>query len=207
MMYFRIQLDYHTINSSLFFLSFSLSPLSSPLILLSLSSLHLPHLSSSLLWCRPLPLIPYLPPFTFCLYLSLFSHSLFSHSLPPSPHSIQGRVEAVSHSSVSSSTSSPSPSPSDRPPGPPTPSSSCSTPTPAPTPPQTDTLASDRQAASKGLLDWLRQNPGYSMDLPAFAHVSTRRALSDHDGTSQKIIISCCSPVQLSLCSIGLSIV
>ncbi|KAM4613254.1 chromodomain-helicase-DNA-binding protein 6 isoform 2-T3 [Polymixia lowei] len=81
----------------------------------------------------------------------------------------QGRVEVISHSSVSSSTSSPSPSPSERPPGPPTPSSS-STPTPTQTPPQPEIVAIDREAASKGLLEWLRQNPGYSMDLPAFTH-------------------------------------
>ncbi|XP_055078132.1 chromodomain-helicase-DNA-binding protein 6 isoform X2 [Periophthalmus magnuspinnatus] len=82
----------------------------------------------------------------------------------------QARVEAISHSTVSSSTSSPSPSPSDRPPGPPTPSSS-STPTPpTQTPPQPEIVAIDREAASKGLIEWLRQNPGYSMDLPAFAH-------------------------------------
>uniref|UniRef100_A0A7N8Y009 Chromodomain helicase DNA binding protein 6 n=1 Tax=Mastacembelus armatus TaxID=205130 RepID=A0A7N8Y009_9TELE len=83
---------------------------------------------------------------------------------------LQGRVEVISHSSVSSSTSSPSPSPSERPAGPPTPSSS-STPTPTQTPPQPEIVAIDREAASKGLIEWLRQNPGYSMDLPAFAHV------------------------------------
>ncbi|KAM9408149.1 chromodomain-helicase-DNA-binding protein 6 [Pholidichthys leucotaenia] len=81
----------------------------------------------------------------------------------------QGRVEAISHSSVSSSTSSPSPSPSERPAGPQTPSSS-STPTPTQTPPQPEIVAIDREAASKGLIEWLRQNPGYSMDLPAFTH-------------------------------------
>ncbi|XP_029356969.1 chromodomain-helicase-DNA-binding protein 6 isoform X2 [Echeneis naucrates] len=81
----------------------------------------------------------------------------------------QGRVEVISHSSVSSSTSSPSPSPSERPAGPPTPSSS-STPTPTQTPPQPEIVAIDREAASKGLIEWLRQNPSYSMDLPAFAH-------------------------------------
>ncbi|CAK6977756.1 chromodomain-helicase-DNA-binding protein 6 [Scomber scombrus] len=81
----------------------------------------------------------------------------------------QSRVEVISHSSVSSSTSSPSPSPSERPAGPPTPSSS-STPTPTQTPPQPEIVAIDREAASKGLIEWLRQNPGYSMDLPAFAH-------------------------------------
>ncbi|XP_065811336.1 chromodomain-helicase-DNA-binding protein 6 isoform X2 [Labrus bergylta] len=81
----------------------------------------------------------------------------------------QGRVEVISHSSVSSSTSSPSPSPSDRPAGPPTPSSS-STPTPTQTPPQPEIVAIDREAASKGLIEWLRQNPGYSMELPSFAH-------------------------------------
>uniref|UniRef100_A0A8C6UCS9 DNA helicase n=1 Tax=Neogobius melanostomus TaxID=47308 RepID=A0A8C6UCS9_9GOBI len=85
---------------------------------------------------------------------------------------LQARVEAISHSAVSSSTSSPSPSPSDRPAGPPTPSSS-STPTPpTQTPPQPEIVAIDREAASKGLIEWLRQNPGYSMDLPTFAHVS-----------------------------------
>ncbi|XP_073323863.1 chromodomain-helicase-DNA-binding protein 6 [Pagrus major] len=81
----------------------------------------------------------------------------------------QGRVEVISHSSVSSSTSSPSPSPSERPAGPPTPSSS-STPTPTQTPPQPEIIAIDREAASKGLIEWLRQNPGYSMDLPTFTH-------------------------------------
>ncbi|TDH13447.1 hypothetical protein EPR50_G00034810 [Perca flavescens] len=81
----------------------------------------------------------------------------------------QGRLEVISHSSVSSSTSSPSPSPSERPAGPPTPSSS-STPTPTQTPPQPEIVAIDREAASKGLIEWLRQNPGYSMDLPTFAH-------------------------------------
>uniref|UniRef100_H3DJD5 Chromodomain helicase DNA binding protein 6 n=1 Tax=Tetraodon nigroviridis TaxID=99883 RepID=H3DJD5_TETNG len=69
------------------------------------------------------------------------------------------RVEGMSHSSVSSSTSSPAPSPSDRPAGPPT-----------QTPPQPEIVAIDREAASKGLMEWLRQNPGYSMDLPTFAH-------------------------------------
>ncbi|KAM9859273.1 chromodomain-helicase-DNA-binding protein 6 [Aulostomus maculatus] len=81
----------------------------------------------------------------------------------------QARVEVISHSSVSSSTSSPSPSPSERPAGPPTPSSS-STPTPTQTPPQPEIVAIDREAASKGLIEWLRQNPGYSMDLHTFAH-------------------------------------
>uniref|UniRef100_A0A665U5Y0 Uncharacterized protein n=1 Tax=Echeneis naucrates TaxID=173247 RepID=A0A665U5Y0_ECHNA len=81
---------------------------------------------------------------------------------------LQGRVEVISHSSVSSSTSSPSPSPSERPAGPPTPSSS-STPTPTQTPPQPEIVAIDREAASKGLIEWLRQNPSYSMDLPAFS--------------------------------------
>ncbi|XP_028263102.1 chromodomain-helicase-DNA-binding protein 6 isoform X2 [Parambassis ranga] len=82
----------------------------------------------------------------------------------------QGRVEVISHSSVSSSTSSPSPSPSERPARPPTPSSSSSTPTPTQTPPQPEIVAIDREAASKGLIEWLRQNPGYSMELPGFAH-------------------------------------
>nr|XP_040059145.1 LOW QUALITY PROTEIN: chromodomain-helicase-DNA-binding protein 6 [Gasterosteus aculeatus aculeatus] len=81
----------------------------------------------------------------------------------------QGLVELVSHSSVSSSTSSPSPSPSERPTAPPTPSAS-STPTRTQTPPQPEIVAIDREAASKGLMEWLRQNPGYSMELPTFSH-------------------------------------
>uniref|UniRef100_A0A7N5ZUI3 DNA helicase n=1 Tax=Anabas testudineus TaxID=64144 RepID=A0A7N5ZUI3_ANATE len=89
---------------------------------------------------------------------------------PPLTRLPKGRVEVISHSSVSSSTSSPSPSPSERPAGPPTPSSS-STPTPTQTPPQPEIVAIDREAASKGLIEWLRQNPGYSMDLPGFSHV------------------------------------
>ncbi|CAL9703990.1 unnamed protein product [Knipowitschia caucasica] len=80
------------------------------------------------------------------------------------PAESQARVEAISHSAVSSSTSSPSPSPSERPAG-------SSTPTPPThTPPQPEIVAIDREAASKGLIEWLRQNPGYSMELPAFAH-------------------------------------
>uniref|UniRef100_A0A8D3DEF9 Chromodomain helicase DNA binding protein 6 n=1 Tax=Scophthalmus maximus TaxID=52904 RepID=A0A8D3DEF9_SCOMX len=63
-----------------------------------------------------------------------------------------------------------------RPAGPPTPSSS-STPTPTQTPPQPEIVAIDREAASKGLIEWLRQNPGYSMDLPTFAHVSRAAGL------------------------------
>uniref|UniRef100_A0A674MUQ3 Chromodomain helicase DNA binding protein 6 n=1 Tax=Takifugu rubripes TaxID=31033 RepID=A0A674MUQ3_TAKRU len=53
--------------------------------------------------------------------------------------------------------------------GPPTPSST-STPTPTQTSPQPEIVAIDREAASKGLMEWLRQNPGYSMDLPTFTH-------------------------------------
>ncbi|KAK7915970.1 hypothetical protein WMY93_011731 [Mugilogobius chulae] len=75
---------------------------------------------------------------------------------------------AISHSTVSSSTSSPSPSPSDRPCWPPYallhPDPARSDTAPA------EIVAIDREAASKGLMEWLRQNPGYSMDLPAFAH-------------------------------------
>ncbi|XP_075316313.1 uncharacterized protein chd6 isoform X3 [Odontesthes bonariensis] len=89
---------------------------------------------------------------------------------PPLTRLPKGRLEVISHSSVSSSTSSPSPSPSERPAGPPTPSSSSTTPTPTQTPPQPEIVAVDREAASKGLIEWLRQNPGYSMDLPTFAH-------------------------------------
>ncbi|XP_011611924.2 chromodomain-helicase-DNA-binding protein 6 isoform X6 [Takifugu rubripes] len=81
----------------------------------------------------------------------------------------KGRVEGMSHSSVSSSTSSPTPPPSEHPAGPPTPSST-STPTPTQTSPQPEIVAIDREAASKGLMEWLRQNPGYSMDLPTFTH-------------------------------------
>lgn len=92
-----------------------------------------------------------------CAYVPLFLH-------------LQGRAEVISQSSVSSSTSSPSPSPSERPTGPPTPPST-STPTPTQTPPQPEIIAIDRDVASKSLIEWLRQNPGYSMDVPSFPHV------------------------------------
>ncbi|KAK5911932.1 hypothetical protein CesoFtcFv8_001857 [Champsocephalus esox] len=100
---------------------------------------------------------------------ALYSEFTKSRGLHLADTQLQGRLDVISHSSVSSSTSSPSPSPSDRPAGPPTPSSS-STPTPTQTPPQPEIVAIDREAASKGLMEWLRQNPGYSMDLPAFSH-------------------------------------
>uniref|UniRef100_A0A674AYT1 Chromodomain helicase DNA binding protein 6 n=1 Tax=Salmo trutta TaxID=8032 RepID=A0A674AYT1_SALTR len=61
----------------------------------------------------------------------------------------QGRVE-VSHSAVSST------SPPECPPGP-------STPT------QPEVVAIDREAANKGLMEWLRQNPNYNMELPTFS--------------------------------------
>uniref|UniRef100_G3N434 Chromodomain helicase DNA binding protein 6 n=1 Tax=Gasterosteus aculeatus TaxID=69293 RepID=G3N434_GASAC len=57
----------------------------------------------------------------------------------------------------------------ERPTAPPTPSAS-STPTRTQTPPQPEIVAIDREAASKGLMEWLRQNPGYSMELPTFSH-------------------------------------
>uniref|UniRef100_A0A087Y061 DNA helicase n=1 Tax=Poecilia formosa TaxID=48698 RepID=A0A087Y061_POEFO len=50
-------------------------------------------------------------------------------------------------------------------------------PTPTQTPPQPEIVAIDREAASKGLIEWLRQNPGYSMDLPAFAHPESGASL------------------------------
>ncbi|XP_010773795.1 chromodomain-helicase-DNA-binding protein 6-like [Notothenia coriiceps] len=102
---------------------------------------------------------------------ALYSEFTKSRGLHLADTQLQGRLDVISHSSVSSSTSSPSPSPSERPAGPPTPSSS-STPTPTQTPPQPEIVAIDREAASKGLMEWLRQNPGYSMDLPSFSHVS-----------------------------------
>uniref|UniRef100_A0A8C3AAA6 Chromodomain helicase DNA binding protein 6 n=1 Tax=Cyclopterus lumpus TaxID=8103 RepID=A0A8C3AAA6_CYCLU len=74
-----------------------------------------------------------------------------------------------------------------RPPGPPTPSSSSSTPTPTQTPPQPEIVAIDREAASKGLMEWLRQNPGYSMDLPSFSHRPKQRRHRCKDPTKLDI--------------------
>uniref|UniRef100_A0A7N6BSG2 DNA helicase n=1 Tax=Anabas testudineus TaxID=64144 RepID=A0A7N6BSG2_ANATE len=73
-----------------------------------------------------------------------------------------------------------------RPAGPPTPSSS-STPTPTQTPPQPEIVAIDREAASKGLIEWLRQNPGYSMDLPGFSHRPKQRRHRCKDPTKLDI--------------------
>ncbi|XP_024124936.1 chromodomain-helicase-DNA-binding protein 6 isoform X4 [Oryzias melastigma] len=77
----------------------------------------------------------------------------------------QGRADAISHSTISSSTSSPSPSPCHA-------TSSSTTSTPTQTPSQPEIVALDRDTAGKGLMEWLRQNPGYSMDLPTFAQQS-----------------------------------
>ncbi|XP_045079922.1 chromodomain-helicase-DNA-binding protein 6-like isoform X3 [Coregonus clupeaformis] len=63
----------------------------------------------------------------------------------------QGRVEVISHSAVSSTSSPP-----ERPPG-------TSTPT------QSEVVAIDREAANKSLMEWLRQNPNYNMEVPTFA--------------------------------------
>lgn len=37
--------------------------------------------------------------------------------------------------------------------------------------PQPEGLVLDREAASKGLLEWLRQNPNYTMELSPFSPV------------------------------------
>uniref|UniRef100_A0A4W6DNM0 Chromodomain helicase DNA binding protein 6 n=1 Tax=Lates calcarifer TaxID=8187 RepID=A0A4W6DNM0_LATCA len=55
------------------------------------------------------------------------------------------------------------------------------------TPPQPEIVAIDREAASKGLIEWLRQNPGYSMDLPAFAHRPKQRRHRCKDPTKLDI--------------------
>ncbi|XP_066558180.1 chromodomain-helicase-DNA-binding protein 6-like isoform X1 [Amia ocellicauda] len=39
---------------------------------------------------------------------------------------------------------------------------------PSPAPPQPESLVLDREAANKSLLEWLRQNPNYSMEVPPF---------------------------------------
>ncbi|KAL2090640.1 hypothetical protein ACEWY4_012903 [Coilia grayii] len=86
----------------------------------------------------------------------------------------QPRPDSISHSAVSSTTTGQSerspaaPGPSG-PIGPPGPSSSLGLPPPPPPPPQPpESLGIDREAASKGLLEWLRQNPNY-MDVSPFA--------------------------------------
>ncbi|XP_068598106.1 chromodomain-helicase-DNA-binding protein 6 [Brachionichthys hirsutus] len=89
-------------------------------------------------------------------------YSEFTKNRGLQPPETQSQAEPIGHCSVSSSTSSLPPSPSERPAGPPTP-------TPTQTPPEPEIVALDREAAGKGLLEWLKQNPGYSMDLPALA--------------------------------------
>ncbi|XP_026860783.2 chromodomain-helicase-DNA-binding protein 6 isoform X1 [Electrophorus electricus] len=65
----------------------------------------------------------------------------------------QGRPESISHPIVSSTSSQP-----DCPSAPPS----------APPPPEPLTTSVDREAASKGMMEWLRQNPSYRLELPAF---------------------------------------
>uniref|UniRef100_A0A7N6BC01 DNA helicase n=1 Tax=Anabas testudineus TaxID=64144 RepID=A0A7N6BC01_ANATE len=55
------------------------------------------------------------------------------------------------------------------------------------TPPQPEIVAIDREAASKGLIEWLRQNPGYSMDLPGFSHRPKQRRHRCKDPTKLDI--------------------
>ncbi|KAI4878901.1 hypothetical protein NFI96_021724 [Prochilodus magdalenae] len=64
----------------------------------------------------------------------------------------QGRTEGINHAIVSSTSSQPERT------------------TAAPPAPPTEPLSTsvDREAASKSLTEWLRQNPSYSMELPAF---------------------------------------
>ncbi|XP_062400632.1 chromodomain-helicase-DNA-binding protein 6 isoform X4 [Sardina pilchardus] len=78
---------------------------------------------------------------------------------------LEPRPDSISHSTVSSTTTTQS----DRSPAPPGssgPSSSLGL--PPPPPPPTESLGIDREAANKGLMEWLRQNPNY-MEIPHFA--------------------------------------
>ncbi|XP_036427480.1 chromodomain-helicase-DNA-binding protein 6 [Colossoma macropomum] len=65
----------------------------------------------------------------------------------------QGRPEGMNHAIVSSTSSQPE--------------RATATPS-APPPTEPLTTSVDREAASKSLMEWLRQNPSYSMELPAF---------------------------------------
>ncbi|XP_072541048.1 chromodomain-helicase-DNA-binding protein 6 isoform X2 [Salminus brasiliensis] len=65
----------------------------------------------------------------------------------------QGRPESINHAIVSSTSSQPE-----------CPAASPS----APPPTEPLTTSVHREAASKSLMEWLRQNPSYSMELPAF---------------------------------------
>uniref|UniRef100_W5KQJ9 Chromodomain helicase DNA binding protein 6 n=1 Tax=Astyanax mexicanus TaxID=7994 RepID=W5KQJ9_ASTMX len=74
----------------------------------------------------------------------------------------QGRSEGINHAIVSSTSSQ-----SERP------SASPSAPPPPPPPTEPLITSAHREAASKSLMEWLRQNPTYSMELPAFPPAQT----------------------------------
>ncbi|XP_028853260.1 chromodomain-helicase-DNA-binding protein 6 isoform X1 [Denticeps clupeoides] len=86
----------------------------------------------------------------------------------------QPMLDNISHSAVSSTTATPQPECLSAPPVPPSPSGTPATPGPSatpgpPAPPLPEALGLEREAANKGLMEWLRQNPNYSMEISPFA--------------------------------------
>lgn len=81
---------------------------------------------------------------------------------------LKGQTETINHPIVSSTSSQPD----------------CPTHSPSvPPPSESLPMITDREAASKGLMEWLRQNPNYRMELPAFSPVShTNLVGSKSDG-------------------------
>ncbi|XP_059426467.1 chromodomain-helicase-DNA-binding protein 6-like isoform X3 [Carassius carassius] len=82
---------------------------------------------------------------------------------------IQSGSESISHPVVSSTSSQSE--------GPPAPLTTLPTPPAAPSPappPASETLnvSMDREMANKGLMEWLRQNPNYNMELSAFPNAN-----------------------------------
>ncbi|XP_049590182.1 chromodomain-helicase-DNA-binding protein 6 isoform X3 [Syngnathus scovelli] len=87
------------------------------------------------------------------------------------PDTAQGHAEALSPSAAAPSTSAQSASSSECPVA--APPMTSSAPTSASTPPRPEAAAMEREGtAGKGLMEWLRHKPGYSLDLP-LVHVGT----------------------------------
>ncbi|MCJ8729281.1 hypothetical protein PDJAM_G00104320 [Pangasius djambal] len=99
----------------------------------------------------------------------------------------KGQPETINHPVVSSTSSQP-----DCPTHPPS----------VPPPSESLTMSVDREAASKGLMEWLRQNPSYRMELPAFSMSQTASMLHSFAERPKQRRHRCKDPTKLDVNSL-----
>ncbi|KAG7326696.1 hypothetical protein KOW79_010097 [Hemibagrus wyckioides] len=99
----------------------------------------------------------------------------------------KGQPETINHPIVSSTSSQPD----------------CPTHSPS-APPSSEslTMSVDREAASKGLMEWLRQNPSYRMELPAFSTSQTASMLHSFAERPKQRRHRCKDPTKLDVNSL-----